>query len=1049
MANNKKNSNYVTEKTMVTKENARKSKTNKKVKEIVKQVLLITLAVVLIAGVLCGCWFGLKSLSKAPEIEYIDPALGDFEVTHTVKITIKNRGDIEIDLFGKEAPKTVKHLVEIFDSFVDTEIYIDGNGYPNFYNENQQVIDGEFYINDYDDTNNISHVAGVLTMDKKSKYQTLLSSFTILLDDQPSMNGQYAAVGYVKEPAQRKLLKDMLNAYSASELLNAPELPFGTNDISITAGNLLEKDKIIDRTFTPTTTATYKFKADKFTSFEIKLGDQVLSVASGESLKDGIEYNLEANKEYKIAIGIDGLEIEKYPFTVSSKIVTVGSDKVIEFDTLPGSIAYKFTAETSGEYKFVLNSKLTKLVIKDGETEKTATTGSNLKDGLVYTLEAGKEYTVILAKDTTKVEDYTKDITEGKFTFTKVEEDDKTAEKDENGEYPKKTYTKVTFPEIKRTITYKFTAPTTTKYIFDSIDKKLSEIVVFDGETVIDLAKTELEEGKTYDVYLVTKEVTSDTQKLTVLEKTLNKGTTTTDVQFGSVPKSIAYEFTPTETGKYMLALDNALFTKLVVKNGTETVEGSGSTLKDGFMFDLVANTKYTIIIAHSSEAVENYTTTITKSNFTHAKVEEEDKTAEKDENGNYPKKTYNKVTLTANRYATYKFVAESTSTYIFKNTDGKIKSFVLYDIDNRVAEGKNILDGAQYKLVAGTTYFVEMLTTDTEKNSCAVSAIERTLYVGSNSISAIRKENEAVQTEKDENNKEVKFVEVSYDFKPEKSGTYNLKTEQKYKVLDENKTELGTDNVYFVEGEIYTFVIRVEDDQKAKAVDFTIGAPEALYGENKIVVTKGEAAKDKDGKVITEGNPSRNKVDKFFTATQDGEHLIVTDSTEFTIKIYDENGDVCAELKEGTTSTIAELEKDKEYKIELKAVIDFVEKSNLEFTIYGNKLNYGQNTVVLAKDVKEMTYTFVAGATRHYSFKAQTEQPNNKGNLTWKDTEDVKIVVIDKDNKEIDAEYADLVMGETYTIMVTRETADAQLDLRINVSRALLVVEKVEVVEK
>ena len=605
MANNKKNNNYVTEKTTVTKEKARKAKTNKKVKEVVKQVLLITLSVVLVAGAIVGCWFLLKSCSKAPSIEYKHPS--ELTPTDTVEIKIKGYNEvIEIDLYGEQAPKTVEYLTQIFNKFVDGEFSIGSNAISIDYDGDsakKDSINGEFFLNGVT-SNNIKHVPGVITMGKDGRYNTDASLINILFEDSGhshedgeehdyGMDGLYAAVGYIKDHKDLEFLVSLVDAYKAStsktETEPSKEIFFGKTDITVDdslveteekettndKNETVKKEVVVegqtfDRTFTPKTTGTYKFFSEKFKSIAIKLGDEVLTATSGTSLNSTVEYELVAGREYTITIDASGLEVGKYSLTISGNILTVGSGNAVDFAPVPKSVAYKLTVKADGKYKFVsADTKLTKLVIKLDGQDLVKVSGDTLKDGIEYELSTGKEYTVIVSNSTVKPEDYATTITEGEFSIS----DDK----------------KVTLPAVKREVIYQFTAPSSSTYIFKSNDGKISEIVVLDGGKVVNLATEKLEAGKTYDVQMITKDTTKDSTTVAIVEKTLyadktNKVTITSADKSETV-KYTEYLFAPEKTGRHEFKITKAGSTTVVADVEIEIFDKDGKSMGKGTAF--------------------------------------------------------------------------------------------------------------------------------------------------------------------------------------------------------------------------------------------------------------------------------------------------------------------------------------------------------------------------------------------------------------------------------------------------------------------------------
>ena len=158
-----------------------------------KRILAMTLAVCLILCCVTGC--GSK---KNP----------------VATITLKSGDEITIYLYPDKAPNTVNNFISLANSgFYDgltfhrvVEDFImqggdpnaDGTGGPGY------TIEGEFADNGYS-KNDIVMEAGVIAMarfssnggDTEEAYNSAGSQFFILMDDEESLQGQYAAFGKV------------------------------------------------------------------------------------------------------------------------------------------------------------------------------------------------------------------------------------------------------------------------------------------------------------------------------------------------------------------------------------------------------------------------------------------------------------------------------------------------------------------------------------------------------------------------------------------------------------------------------------------------------------------------------------------------------------------------------------------------------------------------------------------------------------------------------------------------------------------------------------
>ena len=126
---------------------------------------------------------------------------------HNVVITVKNYGDIKLELDADVAPITVTNFIDLVESkFYDGLTFHrimegfmiqggdpDGNGTGG----SDHDIKGEFSSNGV--PNNISHVRGVISMARSSNPNSASSQFFIVHQDATYLDGNYAAFGKVLE----------------------------------------------------------------------------------------------------------------------------------------------------------------------------------------------------------------------------------------------------------------------------------------------------------------------------------------------------------------------------------------------------------------------------------------------------------------------------------------------------------------------------------------------------------------------------------------------------------------------------------------------------------------------------------------------------------------------------------------------------------------------------------------------------------------------------------------------------------------------------------
>ena len=152
-----------------------------------KRVLLVLIGLFS----LCGC--------KEQKIEYKD--------TYEVVITVKDYGEIKLELDHKTAPRTVENFITLADSgFYDgltfhriIEGFMIQGGDPNHNGSggSSKTIKGEFTANGINNT--ISHVRGTISMARGNGNNSASSQFFIVQEDSTYLDGKYAAFGHVTE----------------------------------------------------------------------------------------------------------------------------------------------------------------------------------------------------------------------------------------------------------------------------------------------------------------------------------------------------------------------------------------------------------------------------------------------------------------------------------------------------------------------------------------------------------------------------------------------------------------------------------------------------------------------------------------------------------------------------------------------------------------------------------------------------------------------------------------------------------------------------------
>lgn len=163
----------------------------------VKKIIAILSAAILTLT-FCGC-------SKR-QSEF-DSDTGSGYGTHHAVITVKDYGDIKVELDGDTAPITVKNFVELaksgfydgltFHRIIKGFMIQGGDPKGDGTGGSDKTIRGEFSKNGVE--NNISHKRGVISMARSQDNNSASSQFFIMHEDGDYLDGSYAAFGHVTD----------------------------------------------------------------------------------------------------------------------------------------------------------------------------------------------------------------------------------------------------------------------------------------------------------------------------------------------------------------------------------------------------------------------------------------------------------------------------------------------------------------------------------------------------------------------------------------------------------------------------------------------------------------------------------------------------------------------------------------------------------------------------------------------------------------------------------------------------------------------------------
>lgn len=124
-----------------------------------------------------------------------------------VEIEVQDYGTIKLELDEKAAPISVANFVKLaengfydgltFHRIISGFMIQGGDPSGNGTGGSDETIKGEFSANGVE--NNISHVRGVISMARSQDFDSASSQFFIMHQDNPGLDGQYAAFGKVTE----------------------------------------------------------------------------------------------------------------------------------------------------------------------------------------------------------------------------------------------------------------------------------------------------------------------------------------------------------------------------------------------------------------------------------------------------------------------------------------------------------------------------------------------------------------------------------------------------------------------------------------------------------------------------------------------------------------------------------------------------------------------------------------------------------------------------------------------------------------------------------
>lgn len=214
MAKNKKNSNYVTEKTTAAKADKEAAKL-KEEKE--KKIKIISLSVgipLLVIAIVIGILFAVGAFDYSPE------------ATYHATFSFSDGSSLHIELYGDDAPETVKHFRSLcekghFDgrtahSLLEGLLYIGADV------KDATGIKGEFADNGVE--NKIPMKKGVVCMARGEDNNSAYGQFFVLTKNNSALKGKYAAFGRVTDLDALQKLIDSFEIDENGNVLNSPKV---------------------------------------------------------------------------------------------------------------------------------------------------------------------------------------------------------------------------------------------------------------------------------------------------------------------------------------------------------------------------------------------------------------------------------------------------------------------------------------------------------------------------------------------------------------------------------------------------------------------------------------------------------------------------------------------------------------------------------------------------------------------------------------------------------------------------------------------------------
>ena len=214
MAKQKKNSNYVTEKTAAAKAERDAAKLKELRDKKLKIIAISIAASVALIALIVGILFATGAFDYNP-----DP-------TYHATVNFDDGSSLHIELYGNDAPETVKHFRKLCEeghfNGRTAHSLLDGSLYFGTEISGATGIKGEFSDNGVE--NKIPMKKGVVCMARGSEYDSAYGQFFVLTQNNSDIKGQYAAFGRITELEGLESLLDKITVDANGVVTGSPKI---------------------------------------------------------------------------------------------------------------------------------------------------------------------------------------------------------------------------------------------------------------------------------------------------------------------------------------------------------------------------------------------------------------------------------------------------------------------------------------------------------------------------------------------------------------------------------------------------------------------------------------------------------------------------------------------------------------------------------------------------------------------------------------------------------------------------------------------------------